>query len=82
VTYVNVPEAKPAWPVKCESCGEPADPKTGRIRHRATEPMPSMEQIEEWVYDSVCDATDGCEVEPDGTCPHGHRSWLLRLGLI
>lgn len=47
-----------------------------------TEPEPSESQLEEWVYDSVCDATDGCAVEPDGTCPHGHPSWLLRLGLI
>lgn len=21
-------------------------------------------------------ATDGCVVEPDGCCPHGHPSWL------
>ncbi len=32
---------------------------------------------EGWAY-----ATDGCHVEPDGICPHGHPSWLLRLGLI
>lgn len=29
-----------------------------------------------------CDATDGCWVECDGVCEHGHPSWLLRLGLI
>lgn len=50
-------------------------------------PIPTMEepdeeQLEEWVYDSVCDATDGCTVEPDGVCPHGYPSWLLYLGLI
>lgn len=27
-------------------------------------------------------ATDGCQVEPDGYCEHGHVSWLLYLGLI
>lgn len=43
---------------------------------------PNFEQIEEWVFDSVCEATDGCEVEPDGICPHGHVSWLLKLGMI
>lgn len=47
-----------------------------------TEPTPSMDQLEEWVFDSVCEATDGCDVEPDGKCPHGHPSWLLALGLI
>ena len=26
--------------------------------------------------------TDGCRVEPDGICPHGHKSWLLELGYI
>ena len=47
-----------------------------------TEEEPDMDQLEEWVFDSVCDATDGCTVEPDGVCPHGHPSWLLRLGYI
>jgi hypothetical protein len=26
--------------------------------------------------------SDGCEVEPDGTCQHGHPTWLRRAGLI
>ena len=43
---------------------------------------PSIEQMQEWMYDAVAEATDGCEVEPDGTCEHGHPSWLLRLGYI
>lgn len=43
---------------------------------------PTLDELEEIVIDSVCPATDGCEVEPDGTCPHGHVSWLLYLGLI
>jgi hypothetical protein len=32
--------------------------------------------------DGGCEATDGCFVEPDGTCEHGQPSWLLALGLI
>jgi hypothetical protein len=28
------------------------------------------------------EASDGCEVESDGTCHHGHPSWLKRYGLI
>lgn len=43
---------------------------------------PSIEQLEEWESDGGCEATDGCWVEPDGTCEHGKRSWLLVLGLI
>jgi hypothetical protein len=31
-------------------------------------------------YPALC--SDGCEVEPDGHCPHGAPSLLLALGLI
>ncbi len=47
-----------------------------------TEDEPDMDTLEEWVFDSVCEATDGCTVEHDGTCEHGHPSWLLVLGMI
>ena len=48
-----------------------------------TTPAPDLEQIEEWMWeDGGCEATDSCWVEVDGICPHGHPSWLLRLGLI
>jgi hypothetical protein len=41
-----------------------------------------MEVIEAQHAEGVCDATDGCQVEPDGQCPHGCSSWLVELGLI
>ena len=47
-----------------------------------TDPEPTVEQLNEWIYDGICDATDGCRVEPDGICEHGHPSWLIHLGLI
>jgi hypothetical protein len=47
-----------------------------------TEAPPDEEQIEAWALDDVVDATDGCQVEPDGVCRHGHPSWLVRMGLI
>lgn len=48
-----------------------------------TADRPDTETIEEWLNDDGgCEATDGCWVEPDGTCPHGHPSWFLVLGLI
>ena len=72
----------PAWTVRCASCGVLADPVSHKIRHKATVPVPSMDELQEYVYDSVCETTDGCMVEPDGYCEHGHMSWLLRLGLI
>ena len=43
---------------------------------------PEFEEIESWIYDSVCEAVDGCTVEPDGTCYHGAPSWLLAVGLV
>ncbi len=49
---------------------------------KPTEPAPTLEMLEEWDQDGGCEATDGCWVEPDGTCEHGHPSWLLYWGLI
>ena len=44
---------------------------------------PSLEELQRQVEeDGGCEATDGCLVEPDGTCDHGQPSWLLALGLI
>jgi len=48
-----------------------------------TTPEPDIEDIRPWVIgDELCEATDGCTVEPDGVCPHGYPSWLLYLGYI
>jgi len=38
---------------------------------------PSMDELEEWVFDSVCETPDGRTVEPDHP-----DSWLSLLGLI
>lgn len=43
---------------------------------------PSDEQLQEWMIDSIVQATDGCSVEPDGICRHGYPSWLVYLGYI
>jgi hypothetical protein len=43
---------------------------------------PSIATMERWVNDGIARATDGCKVEPDGTCPHGCNSWLIELGVI
>lgn len=43
---------------------------------------PSLKTLEKYSSDSVCKATDGCKVEPDGICQHGHKSWLLQLGFV
>ena len=45
--------------------------------------MPTMDQLRREVEeDSLCEATDGCYVEPDGVCEHGYPSWMLYLYLI
>ena len=38
---------------------------------------PSLDELEEWVFDSVCETPDGRTVEPDHP-----DSWLCLLGLI
>lgn len=40
-------------------------------------PVPTLEEVEEWVFDSVCFAPNEDEVEPDHP-----DSWLSILGLI
>lgn len=47
-----------------------------------TTDVPEEDQLTEWVLDGICEATDGCTVEPDGVCHHGYPSWLLELDLI
>lgn len=45
--------------------------------------QPSDDEIGAMLVDAIdTEATDGCQVEPDGLCPHGHPSWLIVLKLI
>jgi hypothetical protein len=67
---------------RCEAGDHTRGPRPDGLKHRATVEMPSIEQLEEWLSESGAEATDGCWVEPDGFCEHGHQSWLVRLGLI
>ena len=44
---------------------------------------PPLEELQPQVgEEGGCEATDGCFVEPDGSCEHGQPSWLLALGVI
>ena len=43
---------------------------------------PDLETLMHWVDEGICEAIDGCIVEPDGVCEHNCKSWLLELGLI
>lgn len=62
---------------KCPKCGR----KRGE-KHIATTKRPSVKTMFRWMDEGRAKATDGCWVEPDGTCPHGHISWIKRLGYI
>lgn len=48
------------------------------------DPMEDPAAMTELVMDSIVPACcdEGCSVEPDGRCPHGHPSVLLALGII
>jgi hypothetical protein len=53
-----------------------------------TIPVPSEDEIIQMLQDHVLDnmwsfeTSDGCEVEADGKCCHGHPTWILRAGYI
>ena len=49
---------------------------------KPTKKEPSVRTLEKAVCDGICPATDGCRVEPDGACEHGHVSWLMYLGYM
>jgi hypothetical protein len=61
---------------------------SGRRATPAFWPEPTVEEpdwdtLEQWLWeDGGCETSDGCWTDPDGTCPHGHPSWFLRMGLI
>lgn len=53
-----------------------------------TVPAPDRRELQRQLEAAVMEiqthfpTTDGCEVEPDGTCEHGHPTWLRKTGLI
>jgi hypothetical protein len=62
-----------------------APPTANPYRRREVKAMsrPSLEELlRQFEEDGGCEATDGCWVEPDGSCEHGKPSWLLVLNLI
>lgn len=58
------------------------DPRDETLWPEPTESVPDIDTLQHWLFDAGAEATDGCWVEPDGMCEHGHPSWLLRLGYI
>jgi hypothetical protein len=67
------------------------------MREKTSQTLPMNEALENAGYSTVEEMVaavvgsdencptrceHGCEVEPDGICPHGHKSMLLLLGMI
>ena len=53
-------------------------------RPKPTEEVPTLATLRLWLMDGMGEATDGCEIENDGTCVHGHPAWwsLFEAGEI
>jgi len=62
---------------KCPRCAGDLSQK-----HKPTTKAPSLATMERWSDSGIARASDGCKVEPDGRCPHGHSSWMRLLGII
>ncbi len=44
---------------------------------------PTSETLAQWVDEGRAQATDGCWLDADTpTCPHGHPSWGVVLGVM
>ena len=56
------------------------DTQLDEYEYASSIPDDQLEAMVLGFEDCVC--VDGCEVEPDGQCPHGYRSPLLIMGLI
>jgi hypothetical protein len=74
--------AGPTWQEITERCERAEAVAMSSGRPEPTVEEPSIEDLYEWGLDNGCEATDGCWVEPDGVCEHGHPSWMLKLGYI
>lgn len=56
------------------------DPDMGQPYPEPTTDQPGGEEVWAMLFAGTCPATDGCPVEPDGTCPHEHPAWPRRRG--
>ena len=66
-------------PVSTDLCGLPVEQRDGWPHvcwHGAWHPVPTMGDVEEWTFDSVCPTPHDKDVEPDHP-----ESWLRILGI-
>ena len=79
---ITVVEASKNICPRCALGDHTREPREDKIRHTATVKRPSLVTMARWMDDGVAKATDGCKVEPDGVCSHGHLSWCVQLGVV
>jgi len=78
--YNPLSEEEGAEPADLFACNLPNDIREGWPVVKWTGNwynVPTMEEVEEWTFDSVCFTPDEDEVEPDDP-----KSWLSILGMI
>lgn len=76
-----------AWAYMCEDCKQVYSSPTANgseLKHISEKPERekkqfTSEEIEEMLETDTFFAVDGCEVEMDGTCPHGFPSPVLGM---
>jgi hypothetical protein len=44
--------------------------------------VPAKSEFDEWADSGIAKSLDGCEVEPNGECQHGLKSWYVVLQLL
>lgn len=49
---------------------------------KMSDKQPTLEEMQEWYWNGYGMTPCGCKVEPDGTCQHNQKSWLVLLGFI
>ncbi len=73
-----MPETTSAPAARTGICSLCKEPRASHPKHK----RPSVATMERWMDNGIAPTPDGCEVEPDGTCEHGFRSWLVIFGMI
>jgi hypothetical protein len=58
------------------------DPRNESAWPTPTEEEPDLETLQHWMGDGMGEATDGCQIENDGMCEHGHPAWMIVLGYV
>lgn len=81
-TRVDDTSPNPAWDLLLDFQEMTHDPETGEGWPEPITARPDRDELLDLALSGLCPATDGCEVEADGICEHGHPAWTLRMGVL